>query len=71
MTVQTETYFAGSSLFARFSAVRADLADAASKRKVYRKTLTELQNLSTRDLADLGIAPGSVHQIAHEAAYGA
>jgi uncharacterized protein YjiS (DUF1127 family) len=69
MTVQTETFFAGTSLFARLSAVRADLAEAAAKRKVYRTTLTELQSLSSRDLADLGIAPASIQEIAYQAAY--
>ena len=71
MTVQTETYIAGSSFFGRLAGMRAELADAAAKRKVYRTTLTELQSLSARDLADLGIAPSSIEEIAYEAAYGA
>ena len=71
MTVQTETFFAGTSVIARFSALRVQMAENAAKRKVYRTTLAELQTLTNRDLNDLGIAPGMIRQIAHEAAYGA
>ena len=71
MTVQTETFFAGTSFAARLATLRATLADAAAKRKTYRTTLTELESLTARDLADLGIAPGQIREIAHEAAYGA
>ena len=46
------------------------MADRAAKRKVYRTTLAELEVLSTRDLADLGIARSSIRAIAYEAAYG-
>jgi uncharacterized protein YjiS (DUF1127 family) len=71
MTVQTETFFAGSSFIARFSALRAQMADNAAKRKVYRTTLAELQTLSDRDLNDLGIARTMITEIAFQAAYGA
>jgi len=70
MSAQSVTFFAGSSLAARFSEVRARLAEAAAKRKVYHTTLAELQSLSARDLADLGMAPSSVQEIAYKAAYG-
>jgi uncharacterized protein YjiS (DUF1127 family) len=71
MTVQTETFFAGTSLFERLSALRSQMSEAAAKRKTYRTTLAELQSLTARELADLGIAPSSIEEIAYEAAYGA
>ena len=70
MTVQTETFFAAPALRGRIAAIRATIADAVAKRKIYRTTLTELENLTPRDLADLGIAPASIQKIAYEAAYG-
>ncbi|PJI91315.1 uncharacterized protein YjiS (DUF1127 family) [Yoonia maricola] len=70
MTVQTETFLAGNSLSTRFAAFRAQLADNAAKRKTYRKTLSELETLSNRDLADLGISRSMIKGIAYEAAYG-
>ena len=70
MTYNTDAGFAGFSLGQRFEAFRVDMADRAAKRKVYRTTLAELEVLSTRDLADLGIARSSIRAIAYEAAYG-
>lgn len=45
--------------------------EALAKRRVYRETLRELQALSNRDLADLGISPANLHSVAYQAAYGA
>jgi uncharacterized protein YjiS (DUF1127 family) len=70
MTVLTETFFAGTSLSERFAAFRAQLADKAAKRKVYRTTMSELESLSSRDLADLGMSRSMIKSIAFEAAYG-
>ena len=38
---------------------------------VYRVTLSELQNLSDRELADLGIHRSQIRSIAYNAAYAA
>ncbi|MBS1303831.1 DUF1127 domain-containing protein [Loktanella sp. SALINAS62] len=54
----------------RFAGMRAQIAEAAAKRRVYRTTLTELSALSNRELADLGIARSMIKGIAIEAAYG-
>lgn len=70
MTIQTATHFALPDLAGRFNALRTQLVAAAAKRAVYRTTLAELEALTTRDLADLGISPMSLKAIAHEAAYG-
>ena len=71
MTTLTAPFFSGSSLRSRFEALRAQMSENAAKRKVYHTTLKELEQCSARDLRDLGIAPSSIRQIAHEAAYGA
>ncbi len=39
-------------------------------RRVYRTTFNELNALSTRDLADLGIPRSEIRRLAWEAAYG-
>lgn len=58
-SVQTEN-----GLVARFRKMVADY-------RLYRQTLEELQSLSSRELADLGLSRASVRQIAREAVYGA
>ncbi len=70
MTVLTETFSAAPSFFGRLAVLRAKLVDAAAKRKVYRTTYAELDNLTSRELADLGIARTMIREIAYEAAYG-
>lgn len=65
----TTTYTLGSvasesGLMARFRKMVADY-------RLYRQTLEELQGLTNRELADLGISSASIHQIAREAVYGA
>ena len=71
MSVQTETFFAAPAITSTFIAMRERFVAAAAKRKIYRTTLTELESLSSRDLADLGISRSSIKEIAREAAYGA
>lgn len=47
-----------------------DRARAAFARyRAYRNTLIELQSLSSRELADLGLSRASVRDVAREAAY--
>ena len=52
------------------SRVAADLAGRWARYSVYRKTLSELQSLSVRDLNDLGLNKSTVRRTAYEAAYG-
>lgn len=61
---------AESSLRNRISAFFVTLAERREQSRVYRDTLAELQRLTDRDLADLGIAPANIRQVAYEAAYG-
>lgn len=54
----------------RRTGLMARMVEAMAARKVYRTTLTELQALDNRDLADLGINRSMIRAIAFEAAYG-
>ncbi|MDJ0628797.1 MAG: DUF1127 domain-containing protein [Rhodobacter sp.] len=52
--------------------LRASFDDAramAGKRRVFRTTLNELNALSERDLADLGISRENIRDVAREAAF--
>lgn len=46
-----------------------DLSERWSRYTVYRRTLAELKQLSTREMADLGMNPSTLKSIAYEAAY--
>ncbi|MGR3571912.1 DUF1127 domain-containing protein [Brevirhabdus sp.] len=45
------------------------IAENFKRYRLYRRTVNELEALSGRDLADMGISRGSIHSIAYEAAY--
>ena len=45
------------------------LREKMATRAIYRATVAELNTLSARDLADLGIHRSSIRSIAYEAAY--
>ena len=52
----------------RFETMVASFIEGAQRRKVYRTTFNELQNLSNRELSDLGIGRSEIRRIALEAA---
>jgi uncharacterized protein YjiS (DUF1127 family) len=54
----------------RFVMLKDFAATALNQRRVYGRTVAELNALSDRELADLGISRISIPGIAHEAAYG-
>jgi uncharacterized protein YjiS (DUF1127 family) len=60
----------GMGLGARLTEIGKDIVAAWRAHRVYRETLTELQALSTRELADLGLNVSMLRSIALEAAYG-
>jgi uncharacterized protein YjiS (DUF1127 family) len=70
MAYATDTAAVGNSLGQRFAEFRASVADRMEKNRIFRTTLSELENLSDRDLADMGISRGAIHDIATQAAYG-
>jgi len=53
----------------KFRELRVTLADRMIRRRVFRTTVTELNNLSSRELNDLGISRSQIQSIAYEAAY--
>lgn len=54
----------------RLSVLKDGVLTAWNQRRLYARTVAELNALSDRELADLGIARVSIRDIAHEAAYG-
>jgi uncharacterized protein YjiS (DUF1127 family) len=69
MAFATQTRTAGfdfSGLTAPFKA----LSEKFARYTVYRETLSELSQLSTRELNDLGLSHTGIRRIALEAAYG-
>lgn len=51
------------------SALIENLRRFVVQRRTYRRTLSELQSLSTKDLADLGLNRSMLRRIAWQAAY--
>lgn len=47
----------------------AELRDGWKRRQVYKRTYSELSQLSTRELDDLGISRSMISRLAYEAAY--
>lgn len=57
-------------LVEKISGALRNLSARYAQYRVYRNTVSELSNLSNRDLTDLGIHRATIKSIAHEAAYG-
>lgn len=57
------------SVMDRVRGVIADFKTRAVQARVYRTTVAELSNLTSRELADLGIHRAEIKRIAYEAAY--
>ena len=67
----TNTIRAGNvSILDRLSAVARTVAAAVERRRLYSQTLRELESLSARELADLGLHRSVIADVAREAAYG-
>lgn len=61
---------AASPLRGRIATMIETLRGRWEQYRLFRQTLTELQSLSNRELADLGLNRSMLHSIAVEAAYG-
>jgi uncharacterized protein YjiS (DUF1127 family) len=70
MAYANESRIFSFNLVERFNSLRAELADRNAKYKIYRSTQNELNALTDRDLADLGIHRSGIQEIAFQAAYG-
>lgn len=69
MTYAHTSHAAHSGIVDRLNAAVTSLKDAFARRRVYNQVYRELDELSARDLADLGIHRSMINQIAMEAAY--
>ena len=54
----------------RLVVLREAVLTAIAQRRTYLRTVAELNGLTDRELADLGISRLGITEIAHEAAYG-
>lgn len=57
-------------LLDRLLVLKDGVATAWQQRRVYTRTVAELNALTDRELGDLGISRLGIAEIAHEAAYG-
>lgn len=69
MTQATEHTPARRTLTGRVWAMIDGLSDQYRRYSLYRRTLSELRNLSTRELKDLGIERSMITRLAAETAY--
>lgn len=60
----------GAQLMGRLSDAMDTLRTKYAQNRVYRETYTELNALSGRELADLGMSRAMIRSVAYEAAYG-
>lgn len=65
----THTNVSQTGLVHRAAELIAGLKHRIAAYRVYRKTLRELQQLSTRELADLGLSRSELRRVAYHAAY--
>lgn len=70
MAYVNSTPFARKGLADRLAALRGLVLTAIAQRRTYAQTVAELNALTDRELADLGISRISIPEIAREAAYG-
>ena len=54
----------------RVAAIVKSIRVGLERRRVFKQTVRELQALSNRELADLGIHRSMITRVANEAAYG-
>lgn len=65
----TNAALTGTSIFSRIGIWRTALTTAVKQYGMYRATLGELRNLSTRELDDLGLNAETIRATAYKAAY--
>lgn len=70
MALANEILSIESGLLRRLSGLVSDFREARQRGRVFRQTLRELNALTNRELADLGIARSMITRVAYEAAYG-
>jgi uncharacterized protein YjiS (DUF1127 family) len=68
--VNTTRFAARKGLLDRLAQVKDATIAAIQTRRVYARTVAELNSLTDRELSDLGISRLGIAEIAREAAYG-
>ncbi len=58
------------SIIGRAANFLASLDKSKSDRRLYEKTLNELEDMSDHELADLGMSRETMHEVVHKAVYG-
>jgi uncharacterized protein YjiS (DUF1127 family) len=69
MNANTPTV-AGNPIARMFADAIADYKAASARRVVYRDVVVQLEGMTDRDLADVGIARITIRDVAKQAAYG-
>ena len=70
MAYVNSTPIARKGIFDRFSGLKDTLLTAIRQRRIYERTVAELNSLTDRELNDLGISRFSIPELARESAYG-
>jgi len=70
MAYVNTTRVARKGLLDRLAVLKDGVVTALQQRRIYVRTLAELNALSDRELTDLGISRLAIPEVAHEAAYG-
>ncbi len=70
MAYVTTTPVARKGFADRLAVVKDIVLTAITQRRVYARTVAELNSLTDRELSDLGISRLGITEIAREAAYG-
>ena len=70
MTYLSQTRVTEHGLRARLAAILARYGERVERYRLYRNTVRELEQLSGRELADLGIHASQIDELAYQAAYG-
>jgi uncharacterized protein YjiS (DUF1127 family) len=70
MAYATTTHIDRKGFLDRLAGLKVAVLTAINQRRVYDRTVAELNALSDRDLTDLGISRLGIVDIAREAAYG-
>ncbi|KAF0675444.1 DUF1127 domain-containing protein [Profundibacterium mesophilum] len=68
MAYMNTTRTAGNSFFDGFGTISTDLSRRWARYRMFRRTVSELSELSNRELADLGLHRSSIRAIAADAA---
>ena len=70
MAYVNTTHVARTGFADRLAFVKDTVLTAMNQRRVYTRTVAELNSLTDRELTDLGISRLGITEIAREAAYG-